>query len=132
MCSVHRSKLNRIKKMITAIDNMAYQCTHNTSVYIIRLPDLLQNTYAIKNKSVLLMLIIYFFLVCSTSCLLTQKKTVLYNILPLKLYWAIQSSSYSHKAISLRSSKCSNNLKFLHVKTLHLLVKPSKLEDHLL
>jgi len=89
--------------MITAIENMACQCTHNTFVYVIRLPHLLQNTYAIKNKNVLLMLIIYFFLVCSTSSLLTQKTKVLYNILPLKLYWAIQSSSYPQNSISLSS-----------------------------
>ena len=94
------------KSLLTNIRLVAscwFLSLHPTPVYIIRLPHLLQNTYAIKNKNVPLMLITYFFLVCSTSSLLTRKKKVLYNILPLKLYWAIQSSSYSHNAISLQS-----------------------------
>ena len=109
--------------MITAIDSMAYQCTHTTHLCIL-LGYLISFTthMQLKTKNVLLTLIIYFFFVYSTSSLLTQKTKVLYNTVPLKPHWAIQSSSYSQNSISLWTiqyylhSNCSNNLNFfLHM-----------------
>jgi hypothetical protein len=84
------------------------------------------------------MLIIYFFLVCSTSSLLTRKTKVLYNILPMKQILGHSIRVHTLKMpflydpfniiCTVMAATISTFFTYVsvYVKTLYLLVKPPK------